>query len=66
LEHHPVYYKDALESAELLKLNVKGIAHLLNIPLHIFILFGRYKECVQGGIKSVEAGDNIKNENWEI
>lgn len=55
LEHHPVYYKDALESAELLSKNVRGVGHLLHMPSHIFILFGRYKECIELGKKSVEA-----------
>jgi len=61
LEHHPVYFIDALESAELLKQNIKGIGHLLHMPSHIFIFFGRYKECIELGKKSVEAGDCVKN-----
>lgn len=60
LEHHPVYFKEALESAELLNKNAKGIAHLIHMPLHIFFQFGRYKECIENGIKSIEAGDIVK------
>ena len=59
LEHHPIYYKNALQSAELLSKNVKGIGHLLHMPSHIFIRFGRYKECIELGIKSVEASKII-------
>lgn len=60
LEHHPVYYKNALESAHLLDKNVKGIAHLLHMPVHIYIYYGRYKECIDIGKRSVEACFKVK------
>ena len=59
LEHHPIYYKDALESAELLYKNTKNIGHHIHIPLHIFFIYGRYKDCIEGGIKSVDAGNIV-------
>jgi tetratricopeptide (TPR) repeat protein len=61
LEHHPVYYKDALESAELLSKNVRGVGHLLHMPSHIFILFGRYRECIELGKNAVDAEKSLKN-----
>jgi tetratricopeptide (TPR) repeat protein len=55
LEHHPVYYKDALTSAELLAKNISEIGHLLHMPSHIYILYGRYQDCIEQGRKSVES-----------
>lgn len=59
LEHHPVYYKDALEAAELLQKNQKGIAHYYHMPCHIFIYYGRFKECLDLSIKSVESAYDV-------
>jgi tetratricopeptide (TPR) repeat protein len=61
LERHPINYKGALKSAELLAENVRGIGHLLHMPSHIFIKYGRYKECIELGKRSVKANYNIYN-----
>lgn len=59
LEHNSKYHKEALEAAELLQKNQKGVSHFYHMPCHILIFYGRFNECLDLSIKAVESFYNI-------
>jgi tetratricopeptide (TPR) repeat protein len=55
-----------LLSAELLVKNISEVGHLLHMPSHIFFLYGRYRECIEQGLKSVQSQSRLKIDKYTL